>query len=679
MCRGLIIGILLLLSAVQCFAAESPAVRRVVLLNSGVGYFQFEGEVHDTETIDLAFNATDINDALKSLVLQDLNGGRIRSAEYNLKSQSNSRAAMDGFQIAQAPSMANLLQQFQGEEITAIGVEQITGRILSIEQRSSYDANTRLTIGTDVLNLLTKQGIQQLDIHTIQRFEFVNPEIAKRLNDLLEQLAANRKDNRQTLKIQCEGQGNRQVRIGYVHEVPVWKASYRLELGQQSATLQGWAVVENTTQTDWKDVQLSLISGNPVSFQMNLLDPVFVNRQRVAVMLGESTAVQLHSPSPRRGRSNVVAGGQLGGGNRGLGGFGVNLGGMIGGMGGTSEEAGSELVGRGVEADTTTSEVGAMFQYQLEKPVSLKAQTSAMLPIIQFELPAERIVLFNQTTHPKYPLNAVRITNNSKQFVSQGPITVYDQGVFAGDALVRNLANGETRLISYALDAAVEIDVQQEESKFKTVSVAMEHDRVQFILERTRRDTFTVNNQAAELKQVLLELDRNEPWELVDDDAVTESTRSLYRFQVAAPAEQTLTKTVVRRDTIKEEVLLTRMSREILRQYDATDVLTDSQKQLFSQIIQLRTKITELEHLARSAQERRREITGEQDRIRANLQAIERNTALYQQFLRQITEQEKQIGEFDQQIAEFADQAKAMQQQLAEVVSPFAAKSSLRK
>ena len=50
--------------------------------------------------------------------------------------------------------------------------------------------------------------------------------------------------------------------------------------------LQGWAIVENTTEEDWNDVGLTLVSGRPISFVMDLYQPLYVQRPR-----GEAGAV----------------------------------------------------------------------------------------------------------------------------------------------------------------------------------------------------------------------------------------------------------------------------------------------------------------------------------------------------------------------------------------------------
>src|SRR5262245_33879584 len=63
--------------------AVTLPVTRVVLFNSGVGYFSRSGDVTDDARVDLAFPEQDINDLLKSMVLEDFNGGRIAAVSYD--------------------------------------------------------------------------------------------------------------------------------------------------------------------------------------------------------------------------------------------------------------------------------------------------------------------------------------------------------------------------------------------------------------------------------------------------------------------------------------------------------------------------------------------------------------------------------------------------------------------
>src|SRR5262249_3187199 len=104
------------------------------------------------------------------------------------------------------------------------------------------------------------------------------------------QLSAKKKDAR-TFTFFAQGKGQRTIRVSYTLEAPVWKATYRILLGEEGKPplIQGWAVVDNTQDEDWEDVQLSLIAGLPVSFVHDLYTPRYIRRPVVAVQ--ETTGV----------------------------------------------------------------------------------------------------------------------------------------------------------------------------------------------------------------------------------------------------------------------------------------------------------------------------------------------------------------------------------------------------
>ena len=115
----------------------------------------------------------------------------------------------------------------------------------------------------------------------MQRLRFLNPVMDSEFKKALETLALSHDTQKKAVSISFAGEGKRQVQVGYVVENPIWKTSYRLVLGtkkEEKPYLQGWAVVENPTDEDWKDVRMALVSGRPISFQMDLYQPLFVNR-----------------------------------------------------------------------------------------------------------------------------------------------------------------------------------------------------------------------------------------------------------------------------------------------------------------------------------------------------------------------------------------------------------------
>ena len=129
------------------------------------------------------------------------------------------------------------------------------------------------------LNLLCAEGMRCVPLNTVQRVRFLNAVLDSELHRALDVLANAHNSQKKSVSVQFSGEGKRTVKVGYVVEAPMWKSSYRLVLDKAGkATLQGWAIVENTSEEDWKDVRMALVSSRPISFQMDLYQPLFVPR-----------------------------------------------------------------------------------------------------------------------------------------------------------------------------------------------------------------------------------------------------------------------------------------------------------------------------------------------------------------------------------------------------------------
>src|SRR5262249_17215014 len=125
-----------------------------------------------------------------------------------------------------------------------------------------------------------------LKLSEVQRVRFLNPVLDSEIKKALETLALSHDTQKKAVSLHFTGEGKREVRVGYVVENPIWKTSYRLVLGKEKKPfLQGWAVVENPSDEDWKDVRMALVSGRPISFQMDLYQPLYVPRPVVEMEL----------------------------------------------------------------------------------------------------------------------------------------------------------------------------------------------------------------------------------------------------------------------------------------------------------------------------------------------------------------------------------------------------------
>jgi hypothetical protein len=303
---------------------------QVILFSSGVGYFQREGEVDGHTRIDLPFPATDVNDLLKSLVLQDLGGGTISTISYDSPDPIDRTLRSFALDLTGNPSFGQILNQARGQKIEVTLLPNssqpgtLTGTVVGME--SQRQPAGKDIIDVDLLNLNCAQGLRSVSLSQVQSVRFLNPVLDGEFKRALEVLASAHDTQKKLVSFDFHGNGKRPVRVGYVVENPIWKTSYRLVLDKKGKrSLQGWAMVENTTDEDWNHVRMVLVSGRPISYQMDLYQPLYIPRPKVEPELFAS----LRPPTYSGALQNVGVGG-FGGGALGLGGGGLGMGGLPG-------------------------------------------------------------------------------------------------------------------------------------------------------------------------------------------------------------------------------------------------------------------------------------------------------------------------------------------------------------
>ena len=307
-------------------AVDGPAlpIAQVVLFNSGVAYIERQGDVTGDAKVEMAFPISDVSDLLKSLVLQDTGGGKIGVISYESQEPVDKILRSFALDLNNNPTFGQILNQARGEKIEVLRQEKpganpfkVHGTIIGMEahQEQARDAS----VSVELLNLLTNEGMLSVPLAQVLSVRFLNATLDYEFKRALEVLARTHDTQKKTVTLQFNGNGKRQVRVGYVVERPIWKTTYRLVLEPNGKLfLQGWALVENVSDDDWNNVRMVLVSGKPISFRMDLYEPLYIPRPFVEPDLFAS----LRPP---------VYGGSMDGVTMGGGGFG--LGGGIPGLG----------------------------------------------------------------------------------------------------------------------------------------------------------------------------------------------------------------------------------------------------------------------------------------------------------------------------------------------------------
>jgi len=645
------IPVLALLPA-SALLGQAVPVTKVMLFSSGVGYFEHAGTVRGNSSTELRFKTSQINDILKSIMLQDQDGGRIGTITY--PSQDPLTKTLKSFQvdIAQNPTLADLLIQLRGARVSVqTGGERVAGTVVGVEMRPK-PAAVGPAVASPVLNLLSGATIRSIDLPSISNLSLDDPQLEDELTKALAAFAQARDQDKKPVTIAFAGAGDRRVRIGYVVETPIWKTSYRLMLEPKSnvARIQGWAIVENQTESDWNNVSLSLVSGRPISFTMDLYQPLYAKRPNVVPELfaslrpqvyaggigAQADSVALRAPSSRPAERRI-----------GYGPDGQPLVSRLeavtvtGAADATAVMAKSFGNDNSVQSIANALKLGQLFQYTVGN-VTLARQKSAMLPIITDTVCIERVSIYNARVLGSNPLNGVWFKNTTGKHLLQGPLTVLENDAYAGDAQIDNVPPDQSRLVSYGID--LDVSVEQRGGQTESV-VGAKIVKGVLVLDRklVQTVTYAAENKSSQEKQLIFEHPVQPGWKLVDTPKPFETTQTLYRFKGAAPANKVTTLAVKQEWVRNETISLTDFEVSDLLSVSRTGEMPKAVRDALAKAIQLKQAVADLDRQINSRVQQINEITAEQNRIRENMKTVAQTGQYYDRLLAKLNEQESAI------------------------------------
>jgi hypothetical protein len=656
--------------------AQLP-ITRVVLFSSGVGFFQRDGEVTGNAKVDLAFPVANINDLIKSMVLRDLDGGRVSVVSFDSSDPVEKTLKSFAIDLTNNPTFGGILKQARGEKIevtlaaTSTQPGTFTGTIVSVEvQRHQINDQA---VDMELLNLLTADGIRSLPMRDVQKLRFLNANLDRELKQALETLAKSHDTRKKSVTLNFLGNGKRKVSVGYVVEHPIWKTSYRLVLDQEGKPfLQGWAMVENPTDEDWKDVRMTLVSGRPISFVMDLYQPLYVNRPKVEPELFASLrpptysgsmdardkALQEHSAIQEqlaRGERKAGLTGDRGQGGSGRGGGqGQGIGGGFGdrrtSIGRADDVLAEQLrLDQGVQSAATATEIGDFFQYALDQPVNLQRQKSAMLPIINQPVEGTKVSIYNPSVHAKYPLMGLKFKNTTGLHLMQGPITVFEGNSYAGDARILDLQPKEERLLSYAIDLGTEVEAVPDQRQPELVKVKIFKGLLHATHKLRAVQTYNIKNRGTHDRSVIVEHPFLSDWTLVEPKTAPERSRDVYRFEVKAAAGQSAKLNVVQERTVREEVRLMYADDQVVLLHLRGNVASPKVKEALAKMTELRAKMAEQERQRRQVEERMQAIRDDQTRLQGNLKVVPPSSNAYKKYVEKFDTQETELEQLQEQ------------------------------
>jgi hypothetical protein len=665
------------------YADEIP-VDRIILSTSGLAQFEHRARVTGNAALEFPVRLEQVDDILKSLVVFDAKG-RVGGVTLPGKQPLDQIFKDLPFDRRQLTSTMMLLNAYQGAVVTVRGADgavTATGKIIQVTPEAVTLDNNK-TVTKHRLSLMTSAGMKQAVLEDLQSLQFADVKVRDEISRALDSIRNNSTSGQRVLTVNLLGGGTRPVALSYVVAAPLWKAAYRMvapEPGKTKGFLQGWAVVENMTAGDWKNVDLSLVSGNPVTFRQALYQSYYVDRPEVPVRvfglvlpridegampnqvdMQQEKGAQLQrgkmmrtesfaAPSPMAMEADALAAGES----------------SMTGMGAVA----------GGAAPVQSAEAATQVLFRFPERLSLKSGQSMLLPFVSRDVPMERVSLYQPDTNPRHPLAAVEIKNDGETSLPPGVLTLYEDSKllkgssFAGDAQLPELGQGEKRLVSYALDSKTTID-REDKSISTEGEMTAERGVIRVAVKNRAETTYTIKAPAREGRTVIIEHPRSNDYKLVEPDPqAVEVTETHYRIKTTVKAGETRPLHVVLESTAWQSYSVDTLSAEQLDAYAGGygNLAPETRKQ-FESIAVLRRELDGIDQKISAVEEQRQAIFQDQGRVRENLKSLGVKSEVQQKYLDKLNAQEDQVAQLDKQKQALSEQRRdkltALQEKIA--------------
>lgn len=674
-------------------------LRSVTLHAAGKGWFEFRGKINGAGVFRVEVGEFELDEAIRvSRILDPAAPGEIRMVSsrdpvHPPTTSPNTR------------TLGDLLVSMKGQRIVAAehSGKKVEGTLVAIEQRTEIVDEQR--IEREVMTVLTETGLSSMWVDDFESIDAVDEGFRSRLREALEKEARPAELATHAVEFVFGDGPEREVTIGLMRSVPMWKVSYRIE-GDQ---LIHRSIVENTSGIDWDGVELSLIDGSPVLFTMDLrsvlrarLDQLQRPSRQVAMAPRFSESLgraygDLELAGPGIPEETIGMDGSMGimGMDVDLSmGMGMGAGGMGGGMGGGSFGAmPGRASGKGsadlfadasgygsslnqVLNETTDAPAGSTLELQFES-VDLDSGKTALLDTLIDPVSVTDVSVYRQSYHPTATLLCLEIENNTPALLPSGPGSVLagDQmRSILGEVVLPDLAPSVKRLVGYAMDGGVRVTTYPVETTSEQQSIEIDEKlhRITIRTQHQRSTQYDVLNRSGDDRNVILEVPLPpRPFELQalkDKDIEVEKTDEWHRLRVKIPNGGSREIVTVSKHTADDPNGWGEIAMGTLERWIAEAKWNEAQLETIRSILADRRELEETDRTLEGLLDLRKHLVTELERI-SNQLTRQRGSSTFpreviQRYQTELLKQENRLAQCEQRMQEFAKQRRKLVDQL---------------
>jgi len=646
-------------------------VKKVIIFKHGVSYYILEGKIKGTNTFELEFKIDEMDDVLKSLfVLDTSEKGYISSISYDAALDTSQLLKSIMLNIPDKNSFSSLITQIKGASIslTITGGKTISGTIIGIEEFEKMSKDEKIVEKLLIL-LQDNEAISKIKFTEIKSFEILNEDIKKDLKFFLDTVISGKKKDAKKIVINCESGGNNEaeriILVYYIRESPIWKTSYRLIMSKEQALeekclLSGWSLIENTTNQDWEDVELSLVAGMPVSFRYEFYRPIFIQRPVIRppkVLSVKPTEIEegiemekyeeyaksemVAKPSAMRKRGKMAP----------MGAPPPAPGGVLG-YGGMASIMSDDALLDKVKAQTKiqTKDLGELFEYKISNLVSIKRKQSALVPILTESIKARRVLLYNKNEYDRNPNACLEITNNTNLTLERGPVTIIYDDNLAGEAIVPFLNKEDTRLLNYAVEQAVIVTHEAKSESLSVHKITIGSGYSYEYYYTNQMTTYKINNKTNDEKELYLDHPKTHGYKFIEKPIDPEETPNFWRFKITLKPKGAITfKLKEQREDYSTNYIRNWSKDDMLKRvgfYVKQKFINEKLETQLKEIAELIQNLNDKKKQREKLYEERDSMSDEQSRLRENISVLgddNQSITLKERYVKKLNDQESRF------------------------------------
>ena len=608
-------------------AEPAVPIRQLTLYKHGVAFVQRQA-VLDADHIDLRFRAGEVNDALKSLLVIDRQGGQVLGVRYATPPDSDSLLATSPLSLAPDHSLLDLLRGLRGWMVrldtgSATERRELSGRLLGVELGEGDMPLRRVLV-----SLLEEQtgAVHSLPLQQVREVTLLEPRARQDLDFFLQGSRGDALHRTVTIGL---SPGRHDLAISYLIPSPTWRVSYRLVAEAAAAEpdspgalpaaqtgsllLQGWGLFDNPFEEDLRDVAVTLTAGQPISFVYDLTTSRIPERSVVQDTVRTAAPVEFDAAMPEA--APAFAG-------KAVAEFAARRGGRQMAAAPAPMSVGSiqDLAQQSANA-AVTSEAGELFQYNVVAPVSVQRGESALVPILSTQLPYRRELLFNEAKLSGHPVAALRFNNASGLVLERGPVTVVENGTYRGEAIVPFTRDGAELALAFAVELGIKVTPAHQRSS-ETAGIRIQGRLLHIKNASVLRTSYRIENTLEAEQDVLIEHPIMRGAELIETPQPAERTAEWYRWSVSCPARQATSFTVAERRYEWQRSELLDLPYARLQEYLSARWLDAPTMARIRSLLEERAAIARNEAELEKLRRERDGLYGRQEQLRANMAAL---------------------------------------------------------